>query len=843
VSTKKGTTPDTRTNISISTGLSDLTRKPEDIGYASTAEFFDVMDRARINTYGADAGGFDPDAHVIPSNFLLYPNVTGLPRSEALSNNTNWYDEVMQIGKTTDINASASAQKDKMNFYVSMNYRNEKGVVKSNDFERLSGLVNLDFNLTKSLVVETKVNLSYISTNGAPNGQVALGRGTESTSAGGFAGMIDGGMPWMPAYNDDGTYWNPTSPNLAMLADPLYRRSQQDRYRALMGIAMEYTVPGVDGLKIRATASNDITYSHYIGYMHQALNTRGVSVANDNSYFTKDLVSNIYALFNRSFGKHSFNISTGFETQQVSGFSSEVAGEEIVGQYMQVGKPNNITGFFVGAKANNEHNLIGYFGRASYNYDSRYLLSLSMRRDGSSRFSEKNRWELFPALGLGWVPSSEQFWNISFIDFLKLRGSFGKTGNQNIPDVTVDNYSNTIANRYGDNVSGGTQLTVVGSDVTWEVTNATDLGADFKMFDNRINASIGYYRQDISRLLLAVPIPNSAGYTQLWSNIGDMTNQGWEFSLNTVNVRTNDFSWETNFNLTTNANEVTKLSPNLDDGGKGIIVGRNVTRTGSELGMFYVAEFAGINPDNGIEQVYQVDQEHYQETGETVFAMENGAPKKIPATPANIRNNRYIQDGKSGLPAYFGGFENTFRYKQFDMSFMLYFQGGNYILDLAEQVQSYPDHTHNVRVSAITNTWSEDNRDAKWPELRYSFIFDNYDNDWNLQEGKTNNHDRILPDNLTSRFLHKGDYARLKNLQFGYNLPKQFINKLNINSVRIYLQGTNLFTVSGYKGYDPDITGTSGGADQGINLTQGYVPRNVPVPAVKTYSVGINVQF
>ena len=138
-----------------------------------------------------------------------------------------------------------------------------------------------------------------------------------------------------------------------------------------------------------------------------------------------------------------------------------------------------------------------------------------MRRDGSSRFSKENRWELFPAVGLGWVPTSESFWNVSFIDFLKLRGSYGKTGNQNIPLVNVDSYSMTLANRYGDNVSGGTRLSVVGSDVTWEVTNALDLGADFMMFDNRISGTIGYYKQDISRLLLAVPIPNSAGYSKL----------------------------------------------------------------------------------------------------------------------------------------------------------------------------------------------------------------------------------------------------------------------------------------------------------------------------------------
>ncbi len=836
VTTKRGTTSETRTNISVVTGVTDLTRKPEDIGYLNTAEFFDMMDRARANT--GDYEPFDPNKDVIQTNYLLYPDVTGLSRSQALATNTNWYDEVMRMGNATDINASSSAQKENMNFYVSLNYRNETGVVKANDFERLSGLMNLNFNVTKNFNVETKVNLSYTTNNLAPNNPVALGRGTESTTTGGFAGMVEGGLPWLPVYNEDGSYWNPTTPNLAMLSDPLYRRSQQDRYRALMGIALEYAIPGVKGLKLRGTASSDITYSHYIGYMHQALNTRGVSVANDNAYFTKDLVSNVYALFNRNFDKHSLNISTGVETQRITGFTSEVAGEEIIGQYQQVGIPNNITDFFVGARPNNEHNLIGYFGRASYNYDSRYLVSLSMRRDGSSRFSKENRWELFPAVGLGWVPTSESFWNVSFVDFLKLRGSYGKTGNQNIPLVNVDSYSMTLANRYGDNVSGGTRLSVVGSDVTWEVTNALDLGADFMMFDNRLSGTIGYYKQDISRLLLAVPIPNSAGYSRLWSNIGDMTNQGLEFNLNSVNVQTDNFRWETSFNITTNKNEITKLSPDLDNEGKGIVVGRNITRTGSELGMFYLTEYAGVNPDNGVEMVYEIDQDVYKETGKTMIVMVNGEPRKIPANPANISNNRFIQEGKSGLPSFFGGLENTVTYKNFDLNFLIYFQGGNYILDYAEMAQSYPI-LRNIRRDAVVNSWTPENRNAQWPELRYEFVFDSYDNDWNLIEGETATYYQPL----TTKFLYKGDYMRLKNLQLGYTLPGRISEKLNIESARIYLQGTNLFTVTGYKGYDPDITGTSSGGSQGVNLTQGYVPQNLDVPSIKTYSIGVNVQF
>ena len=252
-----------------------------------------------------------------------------------------------------------------------------------------------------------------------------------------------------------------------------------------------------------------------------------------------------------------------------------------------------------------------------------------------------------------------------------------------------------------------------------------------------------------------------------------MTNKGLEFNLHTINVQTDNFRWETSFNITTNKNEITKLSPDLDNEGKGIVVGRNITRTGSELGMFYLTEYAGVNPDNGVEMVYEIDQDVYKETGKTVIVMVNGEPRKIPANPANISNNRFIQEGKSGLPSFFGGLENTFTYKNFDLNFLIYFQGGNYILDYAEMAQSYPI-LRNIRRDAVVNSWTPENRDAQWPELRYEFVFDSYDNDWNLIEGETATYYQPL----TTRFLYKGDYMRLKNLQLGYTLPGTDFRKI-----------------------------------------------------------------
>ena len=510
-------------------------------------------------------------------------------------------------------------------------------------------------------------------------------------------------------------------------------------------------------------------------------------------------------------------------------------GEDLVGSYQELGNPSTrleMTSFL-----NGEKYIRAIFGRANYKFKNKYIIGVSLRRDGSSKFSSDYRWGTFTAYSAGWILSEESFMKgVPAISLLKIRGSFGQTGNEAIKSERGKTiYENKTDHRYGheDLVSQGTRVTNIGNPaLTWETTNSYDVGIDFGILENRINGSVAYYHQLVEDMLLAASIPPSSGLSgksEFWDNVGDMKNYGWEFEVSSINIDRNDFRWSTQFNITTNDNEVLKLTPELDRNGAGIIDGQNITKTGGKVEAYYLADYAHVDPEKGVEMIHEIDIDHYNETKETI---QTG--RLIPATFDNTSRHEYIHQEKTPNPTYFGGFTNTFSYKGFELNIFFTFSGGNYIYDYNRKRVSFIHNGQNVILKELlTDAWREPGQKAKYPQITFNSTnrwgwdaeANDGQGDWIEAKGVGN----YSPEQrFYSKWLYKADYIRLRNLQVAYRLPADLIQNMGLGGARFYISGTNLLTITDYPGYDPE-------GSTWIDT--------VPVPNLKTYSFGVSLDF
>jgi hypothetical protein len=432
------------------------------------------------------------------------------------------------------------------------------------------------------------------------------------------------------------------------------------------------------------------------------------------------------------------------------------------------------------------------------------------------------------------VLSDEQF--MSFLGkstFLKLRGSYGETGNQNVQsglDVVNYNGSLVFGSQSIQGVNGTMPINLAVGDLTWESTKSTDVGIDFGFLENRINGSVAYYHRLVYDMLLPAPVPVSAGVfggpydfetNAIMSNIGNLVNSGLELELHSVNINTNGFRWTTDFNISFNKNVIQSLTPEADQGGKGIVSETTVSRKDNIRGEWFVADYAGVDRATGVPMIYALDKEEYDLTGNTIRLKDkSGIDSLIYATTTNIRGNRFYQVGKSADPKYYGGLTNTFTYKGFDFGFMFAFSGGNYILDYDRQLAAVPSETRILLKELYDNSWKQVGDVAKYPLLtaRGTFII-----------GGVANSDFGDSYVYHNRELYKGDFIRLRNVTLGYTIPSAITRKIKMQNMRVYINATNLLTFTQYPGFDPEGAGLIYYANT--------------IPQVKSFIFGLNLNF
>lgn len=832
ITTKSGTKGKGSFSLDYSSGITDLVRTPEDIGFTNTSEWFELVETARTNSNNGVETPYDPNSVL---NLFKDDPIARLSREEAMQINTDWFDQILQQGSFHDLNLSGSTGFEKGTLYVSFAYRNDNSVLSNNELERYSVRANLQLNPVNNLQVETRLNFSYTN-NDRVKQQVggAIGNNSGGNSAG-FGNANRNALPWYPIYNSDHVsgYWNPLSGNnLAAAIDRDLLVDQVQSYRGLGGLALEYSIPWVKGLAARAEGSFDLIQTSGLNWIASTLRENG-SFAADESIQRRSFVYNTYLKYNREFDNIGINIATGVESQEDNSYYRLMEGQNLTGTYQEIGSPQDL--LTIRGGLNGEEYLRAFFGRADVKLWNRYFLGFSFRRDGSSKFNEAYRWGTFPAVSAGWVVSDEPFWQSRAFTFIKLRGSYGQTGNKSIPSNRfVTTYANRADWRYGpsDVIQEGTRITNIGvPSLTWETTSSYDAGIDFGLWEGRVTGSFAYYFQDVTDLLLSSPLATSAGLqsNRIWGNIGDMRNWGFEFEVTSSNIRKADFSWKTDFNITTNRNKVLQLTPDLDRSGRGLINGNRISKTGGRLLAYYMAEDAGVDSERGVNMIWEIDIDHFEATGETIKT-----GRKIPATLNNLQNHRIIHQDKTSVPTVFGGLNNTVQFKGIDLSVFFNFSLGNYLYDYEEQRTTDVQYGQVVlRKDLIDNTWTPDNPNAKYPELRWQGAYPwSWDPEVENPDSPTGKGDWIESSgnykNETvnwSKYLYKADYVRLRNVQIGYNFPNRLTQRWKVENLRIYVSGTNIWTWSPhYEGWDPE----SGGS---------------VLPPLKVWAGGLSVKF
>ena len=826
VTTKSGKKGSIKVNVDLKAGLSDWAKK--DIGLANTTEWFQIADMAMKNTMNTQA--FDVSQTLGNLDGVVNPITT----DEAKKVNTNWIDQISRVGSFYEANVSVSGGSDRIKSYASFKYRKDNGNLKFNDLTTFAGNVKLDWNICKWFDLSYRLAASYTDNNRIKSSDGKNG-------AGGWGQVNTNALPWFKVYADEanGVFWNPkstTNPLASM--DPANMFSNLKTMNIISNLSGIVKLP-VEGLSIRGDWGVNYISNDGQSWRNAAvMSTTDQNIAKENKDII--LINNLAAYINysRNFNdKHDVSAVLGVEGMRKSGQYTNLTATGLVGQFHEVGTPNHLTGH---SGLGGENYLLSYFFRANYKLLDRYIVNFSARRDGSSKFSEENRWANFFSGGLGWVISEEPWFNSRTINLLKLRGSIGQVGNSNLPgDVLTDSWE--IVNGTGDSLEGlsTSRLYSVGNPaLKWETTTSYDAGVDFGFFNNRLNGSVAYYRRNVSDMLTKVSLPMSSGIrggNSGWQNIGCMYNQGVELELMGTIMQRKNFSWTAGMNLATNVNKVTALDAASDATGAGITNAgdgsqfRTIIKTGYAYGTYYMAEYAGVDPQKGIPMIYKVKTNpdgSTEHTGET-----------IPATTTNIEANRMILDGKTALPTVVGGFNTTLKFYGFDVSAVFSFACGQYVYSRLVQSSFTPNAGMMVmNRKLLTDSWKQPGDVTDVPQVNAGcmYFYDDAGNEvaHDPTKGILYGSENKTP---TSRFLEKADYLKLRTLTIGYSLPAKALAKAKIQNVRFYLSGGNLFTLTPFSGYDPEVA-----VDQ---MTGGAVETFTAMPTTRTYTFGVNLNF
>jgi TonB-linked SusC/RagA family outer membrane protein len=789
ITTKKGKAGKTSFNLNMQYGTSSPTNKSR--GFLNSKEYVELFTEAaeragsyeynRLgNPYGwaTEQESIDDWVSFVEGRFNRYSGFNDDWQTQKV--NTNWENLAYQKNPLTKIiNLNASGGTDKTKFFVSGEYNSQDGILIANDFERFSTRVNLEQEATKFF--KFGINLSFAKTIthrltsdndfGTPMQIVALAPITPVRDA-------DGQLNDRPVT----TYYNP----LLNLENGHY---ESTLYRNLGGIYGVFNL--AKDLAFRTELGFDLLTQNddqFFGSKTQSASTNGFGQSDWLRTFNYN--TNNYFSYSKTFGSHVIDATLGMSFQKAVTDQTNVTGIEFpTDDLKKLASAGKINGGFSTAT---QYSFLSYFARANYKLNDRYLLSLSGRVDGSSRFGTSTRYGFFPAASAGWVISNEGFLkNNAIMSFLKFRASYGVIGNAEIGDF------NQLGLWQAGIYSAQSTLNpsqLANTKLGWEKTKQTDIGLDFGFWNNRFSGEIDYYIKDTDNLLYFAPVPGTSGFNSRLTNIGAIQNKGFEIVLNSTNIDKGGLRWTTSFNLARNSNKVTKL-----DGDQKEVLGNdgrylNSLIIGQPIGVFYGPKFAGVDPANG-------DALYYMEDGETTTNDYNDAGNFVVGNPN---------------PKFIYGLSNNVSYKGFDLTILFQGVSGNDIINGAGGFMSANANWFDNQTKDQLKRWQQPGDKTRVPELRLG-----YDN-WL---------------NASSRYVYDGSYLRLKTITFGYNLPGDLVNKAKLSSVRVYLTGQNLLTFTDYVGWDPELN-----ADyRASNVNQGG--DFYSAPQAKSYVFGLNIGF
>jgi len=762
ITTKKGKEGKGTFSLNMSQGISEATHKKK---WLNADQYIKLFTEASINGTG--------DASEAESTFDFLAQGTDW-KNRAV--NTDWQDLAFQTGLATDVDFSVSGGDAKTKYFFSGAYNNTTGIIDKNELERVTARSNVSHKVSDNFNIG--MNLSF--------SRSVIDRVQDDNS---FTTPLQAvaQSPLSPSRLEDGTA-NPNTlyANYLLAADNSFWKTFMRRVTGK--VFAEYQI--IPSLKINSDFAYDLlsqTEDYWQGKNAPFMATDGEAYA--TSVNNETFIWSNYLTYDKTFAeKHNVNVVAGMEFNKYNRRYQSVTSIYFPDDSFQTVDG----GAEVNAGAGNETNytFVSQFGRLNYSYGNKYLFKASIRRDGSSRFGKNERFGVFPAFSAGWIVSEESFLKDNkVLSFLKFKGSWGKVGNAEIGNFA----SRQLYGARPYNLKSGLSFTQAGNDnLTWEKSAQTDVGIEWGLF-NRISVEADYYNKSTDGLLFDVPKPLSGGGpTTIAQNIGKVRSSGFEFTVNTKNVDTENFKWSTSFNITTNKSEVLEMPD-----GKDIVSSYTINRVGENISSFYLVEYAGVDPANG-------DALYVKNTVNTDGTIDKSTTNDYSEAKRVIAGNPF--------PELMAGLTNTINYKGLDFSFTFQGEWGASIYNSAGQYQSSAADYFDNQTTDQLNRWQNPGDITNVPQAR------------------------LYGSNGTgasTRYLSKSDFVRLRNLTIGYTLPKTTLKDAGISSVRFYATGVNLLTFTNYTGYDPEAR-----RDDGAIGEEFY-----SAPPARTIALGVNINF
>lgn len=679
---------------------------------------------------------------------------------------TDWMKEILRTAPTSNTELSLSSGNDKTRIFLSGNFYNQEGTVRGTSFDRYSGRLNVDHKILQNLSIGANFSSAFSQNKRVEGDQTLYGPLPNALS-----------IPAIyPVYNDDGSY-NEDGPYANPVA--IFNETKNVAYtnRNIGNTYIEYkflkyfsfnSKLGVDIYNLREHGYDPAT-------VRQGAKYNGLGI--EGTTYVSNIVNSNVIQYIRSFkNDHNLEALAGYSLEKYSRRNTYIEAINFPNENLQyitsAGTIRAASSFAL------DRGMNSYFGQLKYNFKYKYILTITGRADGSSKFGKNNRYGYFPAFSFAWRLNEEKFMKkFSKLNELKIRLSSGKTGNDAIGD-----FNSQGLYKGGFNYAGGAGIAptqLPNPDLRWESTTQTGFGIDLAVFDNRVSLNADVYYNKTKDLLLNRPLPSSTGFTSIITNIGSLENKGIELVLNTENIRGN-FIWNTSLNFSANRNKVLELYENqpIDDQGRG----GNRVQEGEPIGIFYGYRCLGVDPT----------------TGNLVYDDLNG-DKIITAD-----DRTKIGDPN---PDFILGLTNIFSYKNVDLSVFLHSIYGNDVF--------------NGTLIYLESGSGEDNQTANMVDR------------WK-KPGDITAYPRVGDTYKSSRFIENGSFLRIKNVTLGYNLPKDLAKKIRIKSARFYISGQNLYTFTSYTGMDPEVNYYS--ADNVVMGTDFFT-----YPQSRTFLFGLNI--
>lgn len=793
ITTKKGDKKRPAANVNYFKGVTSPTNRIKSL---NGSQYLQLLNESWINSGQTGQGPL--------------PTIAGYTRAIAEGTNTDNLSDILGSGTVQQFNLSTSYVSNQTTFYLSGAYHNEKGILSGNNLNRYSGRMNITNQIGKNLNIGVNLALNLSDNSNMPVGY----------SVGGGFNAAQKNLPVFPLYNANGTLFYAMDPSVIHTPGSNVAAFQNDKefinieHTNRFFLAVNFTYKLARNLIFSTDVSMERYYQNFSNYVSRRLRNGSIgsgigregvptAYAGYEKYSNNAQNAHSTLTYKKISARHRFTAVAGYEYNynenpeffgEGEGFANDFTKEPGAAAYRNVTTALGLVA--------NTNTLIGYFANVNYAFDDKYLIGATARYDGSSRFGANNMYALFPAVSVGWAMSKENFLkHVKVIDQLKLRASYGRSGNAGIGNYSSkERWSINANSRYL--LQSGIQMLTLGSpDLKPEFQDQLNIGLDFSVLKNRISGTVDYYNKTTSNLIINYMAPLSIGVAQtgLLLNAGSLRNRGVELSITSKNIIGKKISWTTELNIAHNNNKVLDLGGLTPD--QLMNHDNIITTVGQPLGTFYLAEYAGVDPDTGKEMIYDA-----------------GGNKVAAARATQIDSARRIQTDRPSAPKWFGGLNNTLVYKKFELSALITFSLGNYILDEGERDLSYITGNNNLRDNAM-DRWTAQNHSTVFPQLVYN--------------------DPVAGSN-TTRFLHDGSYARMKNISLSYSF-KHLLPKVDfLKAGKIYISAQNLFTITGFKGWDPEVVGNyNSNVDRSLNQGITYME----LPQIRTIVAGINLNL